>query len=191
MIFSLHYSKIKGNESKLHHFYLKMIASCISKAPVQCLEVIKDMYPELEIVLPPGAVLSGAVLSFPLSPFFFFFFGHGLLDSSSKPWSPSSMASLHSVSGQFLPSQEYHSYFTITVLIQVCKTSEMVYFKRLLSDRTLTPAVHFVQCNQHPLLKTLGMCEMSFHRLYLAGSRELSKVFKLISTSFTVSLKTY
>lgn len=38
--------KIKGNESKLHHFYFKKIAACITKVHMQCLGIIKTMCPE-------------------------------------------------------------------------------------------------------------------------------------------------
>lgn len=38
--------KIKGDESKLHHFYFKKIGACITKVHIQYLEVIKNMCPK-------------------------------------------------------------------------------------------------------------------------------------------------
>lgn len=58
--------KIKGNESKLHHFYFKKIA-CITKVHMQCLEVIKHMCLQWKGSYLPRTILPSLCLPFFLN----------------------------------------------------------------------------------------------------------------------------
>ena len=136
--------KIKGNESKLHHFYLKKIAACITKVHMQCLEkLLRICNQSGKILISPELFFSSSLLHF-FSPAMAY---QPQDHSSSKTQSPS-MAFLYLISGQVLPilPEEQHSHFTTTILTQDRIPSPPGYFKRLLNGlqqlRLSTPPSH-------------------------------------------------
>lgn len=102
-------------------------------------------------------------------------------DHSSSEVQTLSVGLLHLTSVQALPilPQEYHSWFTTIILIQICNTFYTEHFNRLLSGLlelrlSLLPSILHVVTSVLSLKHT-SIHEMSFHRLYLAGSRDYWK----------------